>query len=443
MGKKLDIFLEKNTISLAENLLLENNKSYHDNQFTIPSKNLYPHQWSWDSGWISYGYCALNETNSAKKELISLLDYQWSNGLVPSIIFHNLENDTYWPSPDVWDLKNKANLLTTKFNSTGIVQPPIHSSACLNIYNSEVKKEEGKLFLNSVYNKLFLWHSYLYNERDIKDDGLVFIRHPWESGMDNSPIWDIPLNRIKIDEFRYSKYRTDNKKVNSNERPTDLTYERYINLINIFKKYKYNEKDIFENSEFIVQDVLFNVLLLKSNYALKNIAEIIGKKNDISNINIWIEKTKKGLEKLYYDGFYYDYDLKENKLIKIKTITGLTAIYFSQKSEEIKNALEKEFLDLENKNYTISSLSRLDKNYDPINYWRGPMWVNLTWLISSGLNKKGYSQLANVINQSCIDKIDNFGFYEYFDSKNSSGCGDNHFSWTAAVYICLVLNLQF
>ena len=67
MGKKLDIFLEKNTISLAENLLLENNKSYHDNQFTIPSKNLYPHQWSWDSGWISYDIVLLTRPILQKK----------------------------------------------------------------------------------------------------------------------------------------------------------------------------------------------------------------------------------------------------------------------------------------------------------------------------------------------------------------------------------------
>jgi len=65
------------------------------------------------------------------------------------------------------------------------------------------------MFLNKIYDKLLLWHQYLYQERDINNEGLVFIRHPWESGMDNA------LERIKVTEFKYSKFRNDNKKVNS------------------------------------------------------------------------------------------------------------------------------------------------------------------------------------------------------------------------------------
>ena len=34
-----------------------------------------------------------------------------------------------------------------------------------------------------------------------------------------------------MNEYKYSKMRIDNKKVNEKERPTDLTYERYIKLI--------------------------------------------------------------------------------------------------------------------------------------------------------------------------------------------------------------------
>ena len=88
----------------------------------------------------------------------------------------------------------------------------------------------------------------MYTERDINNEGLIFIRHPWESGMDNSPIWDSPLERIKITDFKYSKFRTDNKKVNSEERPTDITYERYIQLIDLFKECKYDEKLISQKS---------------------------------------------------------------------------------------------------------------------------------------------------------------------------------------------------
>ena len=436
--KKLDIFIE------SINLLDKNHKITDNSYYTIPSNNLYPHQWSWDSGWIIYGYCALNKIDRAEKEMLSLFKYQWKNGLIPSIIFHDLQYNTYWPSPDVWDLKNKAKHLTENINCTGIVQPPLHADACLAIFKKGIDKVEGKIFLKKIYDKLLLWHKYLYQERDIYDEGIVFIRHPWESGMDNSPIWDVPLNRINITEYKYSSCRTDNKKVNSEERPTDLTYEKYIQLIDLFKQCNYNEKEIAKNSEFVVQDVLFNVLLQKSNYALLEISKILEKKDDFKLINSWINKTKNGIEnKFYHQGFYYDVDLKTKKPILTKTITGLSAIYFSNKTEEIVNILKKEFLVLDENNYCISSLSRKDQRFDSINYWRGPMWTNLTWMIINGLEKNNQLDLANKIKSNCINNIETLGFYEYFDSVDNFGCGDNHFSWTASVYICLFLNFKF
>ena len=39
-----------------------------------------------------------------------------------------------------------------------------------------------------------------YNYRDTNKIGLASIIHPWESGLDNSPIWDSPLDKVKIEE---------------------------------------------------------------------------------------------------------------------------------------------------------------------------------------------------------------------------------------------------
>ncbi len=415
-----------------------------NNKYTIPSHNLYPHQWSWDSPWIMYGYTELKEFDNAENEIFSLFDYQWTNGLVPSIVFHNLENNTYFPGPDMWDLHITADHLTNKNNCTGIVQPPIHADACLKLF----QKSKNLKFLEAIYPKLLKWHKYLYNERDINDEGLVYIRHPWESGMDNSPNWDESLNRINITEFKYSKMRTDNKKVNSDERPTDITYERYLYLINLFKECRFDEKQIFHKSEYIIQDVLFNTLLLKSNYALLEIVKILNYSNDINLLNYWINKTKASFEsKFFKNDFYYDYDLKAEKLIENKTISGISAILTCEKPKLLVNSLKDNFLDIKNNNYNISSLDRNHNMFDSINYWRGPMWTNLSWLIISGLYKVNEIELANKIRLNCIKKIEEIGFYEYFNSndtenKKSSGCGDNCFSWTAAMYICLTSNIK-
>merc|ERR1711871_649111 len=171
--------MKNNNFSKAKSLLLENQRIDKTNSYTIPSKNLYQHQWSWDTAWIALGLSQVNHQYFAMNEMITLFKYQWKNGLVPSIAFHNLENNTYWPNPELWNLKEDAKNLVVNPNCTGIVQPPIHATACMALYNMTKNPNIGSKFLRDIYDKLILWHKYLYNFRDINNNGLVYIRHPW------------------------------------------------------------------------------------------------------------------------------------------------------------------------------------------------------------------------------------------------------------------------
>src|SRR3954447_22974966 len=53
---------------------------------TVPSPGPYPHQWSWDSAFVCMGL-ARHRHERAQQELLSLFRGQWSNGLVPHIVF--------------------------------------------------------------------------------------------------------------------------------------------------------------------------------------------------------------------------------------------------------------------------------------------------------------------------------------------------------------------
>ena len=88
------------------------------------------------------------------------------------------------------------------------------------------------------------------------------------------------------------------------------------------------------------------------------IANILGKKDDLNIIKSWITKTKEGIEnKLFFEGFYYNINLKDNKRIPIKTISGLSGYYFSSKIEEIVDILKKEFIIENESNFALPSLS--------------------------------------------------------------------------------------
>jgi glucosylglycerate hydrolase len=51
--------------------------------WTRAAPDLYPHQWSWDTGFIAVGLAHL-DTGRAARELSSLFEHQWTNGKVPT-----------------------------------------------------------------------------------------------------------------------------------------------------------------------------------------------------------------------------------------------------------------------------------------------------------------------------------------------------------------------
>ena len=83
------------------------------------NNKLYPAQWNWDSGFIALGYSYFN-LNFALRELNTLLDGQWKDGMVPHILFHNTKTN-YYPNYTAWNCGNKIH-------SSGITQPPILAS---------------------------------------------------------------------------------------------------------------------------------------------------------------------------------------------------------------------------------------------------------------------------------------------------------------------------
>ena len=56
-----------------------------------------------------------------------------------------------------------------------------------------------------MYPQLKRLHDYYFTCRDPRDEGLVCIVHPWESGLDNSPIWVGPLKAAQVaNSLRFS-----------------------------------------------------------------------------------------------------------------------------------------------------------------------------------------------------------------------------------------------
>ena len=84
------------------------------------------------------------------------------------------------------------------------------------------------------------------------------------------------------------------------------------------------------------------------------------------------------------------------------------------------------------------SYDRTAKDFDRLRYWRGPIWINVNWLLRRGLQLHGFSYQAEDLRASMLRLIHRNGHYEYFDPDTGAGIGAPEFSWTAALSLDLL-----
>jgi neutral trehalase len=431
-------------IEQAQNIL---NTNSQPGGYTIPCKGLYPFQWKWDAGFIAIGY-AHYDIEKAKTEINSLLSSQWLNGFIPHIVFHQ-ESDTYFPGPDFHQAELHP-LSNKNYPSTGMTQPPVVGFTLEKMYHIAKDKKDILHFIKDNIDKVFNNHSYFYNNRDPKNEGLVYIYHNWESGTDNSPVWDDIWLTMNPPEYKVE--RKDIKIVDPSERPTNREYDHYLHIIDIAKEHNYDDKKIAELSPFLVQDPLFNTLLIKSNQSLINLYQIIGGNEDkIKQLKEWQTKSINSFNDKLYNadlGAYVYYDLRNEKYINQISSSSFAPLYAGIPSKDQAANIIATMLDKfggENR-YLCASFDPESDRFNPKKYWRGPVWINMNWFLYYGLLDYGYDELATKIKSDSIELITKAGFYEYFNPNKeiykyeNGGYGGSDFSWTAALYIDLINN---
>ncbi|MFQ5792482.1 MAG: trehalase family glycosidase [Acidobacteriota bacterium] len=410
--------------------------------FTKPAPRLYPHQWNWDSGFIAIGYSHFDQRR-ARRELLSLFRAQWQNGMLPHVVYHH-PSDNYCPYPDTWDSASSPEA-PKNVPTSGLTQPPIHATVVWHIYQNAPDKSDCLPFLRWIFPKLLACHRFLYSQRDVERAGLAVCVHPWETGIDNSPKWDAILADMRVDSAHIPPFpRKDLEFVSTEERPTEDAYLKFLYLIERFKNLHYHQNEIIKTSPFLVYDVLFNSILHRANLDLLKIALLLSQ--DTGEIAAWIQKTQRGFEELLWDGHdmsYHSYDLRRKKRIRARTASCAMPLYAAipkpDRAELIKAHLHQVCpFHEEDRCVAVPTYDRSQEGFAAANYWRGPIWVNINWLICEGLRGYGFRELADKIRLNIIRLVDGLGFWEYYYPDELRGLGSEDFSWTAALLIDLL-----
>ncbi len=411
--------------------------------FTIPTSKLYPFQWHWDSGFVALGL-AHHDLEKAMTEIRSMFSGQWENGLLPHIIFHSENEKTYFPNYDFWNTKVNCGAPQHP-KSSGITQPPVFGfvlESLLTLYGKQ--NEEVVDFVKEIFPKVLKYHEFLYTYRDVEQEGIFFIFHPWESGRDNSPLWDQPLNGIDLETADIPPYtRKDTAISDASERPTQDHYDRYVYLLELGKKHQYDGPGIAEESPFLIQDCMMNAILIRSNKALLNIA---GKLHlDAGNLADWQAKSKANFSKKFWNEdlqFFTTYDQRNQRQILHREIGGIVPLFAGVATKAQAAHIANYLRGIHERGFYLCPSFDVDSPlFDSKRYWRGPIWPQMNWMIHHGLRSYGYSELAEIVRGDLIELVEKLGFYEYFEAEKSKtsnlekGYGGNNFSWTASSII--------
>ncbi len=413
---------------------------------TIPAPGLYPHQWLWDSCFIAIGLRHVDVTR-AQTEILSLLRGQWSNGMLPHIIFdggfeHRTDRNSWrsWISP----------MSPDGVATSGITQPPMLAEAVYRV-GQKLKVAERRSWYHTVFPALVSYHQWLYNERDPHEEGLVLQIHSWETGMDNTPPWMAELREhllpwwIRVIEKLHldsliGLFRRDAKFVHANQRLSTVEALALYSIQRRLRRKNYDINRILSHSVFAIEDVAFNSIFIRANQILIDIAKTI--RQDLpEDLLERMNKTEAALEQLWdpYTTQYYSRNFVTHKYLKEPSVATLLPLYAGNLTKERAEKLVKliENDKLFGPAFPLPSVPVNSPWFSPFGYWQGPTWININWLIIDGLKRNGFDDHAEALKESTLELLQKSGLHEYFNPLTGDPAGTDHFSWTAALTIDL------
>lgn len=369
-------------------------------QYTVPSPDTYPYQWLWDSCFHMIVLAKL-EPEAAMAEMKALLARQFDDGMIPHMIF--------------WDplITRPYNIGWGKDGVSSITQPPLLAYAAWEIY----KQTNDVSFLKEIFPGMVRFYKYLINYRDPRDNHLVSIINPDESGEDNSPRFDIPMN-LKSDISFFGHMYERHKLMDKN---------RTCNF----------DVEYCTRNHFWVKDVPFNAILVRNLEILGHIASLLedAEVENFASLHHGLIKDAMR-EMLFEDGVYWSAWGPDHSLLKVATWSHFAPLFAGLYSKEEAEFVVKTHLnnpETFRSSFGVRTVSKKEESYRPRGFWRGPVWFAPQWFIYHGLLSYGFSEEAEWIRDTTHALVQRNGFREYFNPETGKAYGAHNFTWGGLV----------
>jgi hypothetical protein len=352
--------------------------------YTQPSPGRYPWQWYWDSCFAAIAWRRF-AGERARRELESLLAAERPDGFLGHTIF--------WREPVRLPRLLFYNVASHDALQTGTIQPPLLAWAWRIVVGDPAREPRIAAQLE-----------WLAANRDLDGDGLLWIVQPDESGLDASPKFD-PVWGL-----------------GANGRPG------FPLLVRRNRRLGWDARRIRDRGGTVLCETLVNTLWSLS-------LQAHGRPSATPALvdRLWDERR----------GLFVDE--AEPGALRPRAVTwaSLAPLALPDLPEEIGRRLVEEHLLNPSEFLTPvapPSVAADDPGYEPgggrgpiRRYWRGPTWVNSSWLVWLGLRRLGYEEEAARLAEGVIATVAREGLREYYDPRNGKGLGARDFAWSALI----------
>ncbi|MDI2128466.1 amylo-alpha-1,6-glucosidase [Yinghuangia seranimata] len=352
----------------------------------VPSKFGYVGIWNWDS---YFHAVALRHADPelARDQIRILLAHQRADGLIPDVVHDEgvLAETTDLPRGDHARLAEHVGQAVSGgagqelAEVVPVTKPPLTAWAVWKIHEAAPDRE----FLAEVYEPIVRSQEWWFAASDPDGDGLAEYLHPYSSGLDDSPVWDY----------------------GPRAEPPDL------------------------NAYLALQ---FDVL--------GDIAEALGRDDDAERWRRCAAEHTALLVERRWDGERFA-TVSVGRTVSVRTPLELLPLLTGRLPREIADRLH---ADLRSPAFwgerPVPTVAFDDPAFDPEAMWRGPVWLNVNYLVIEGLRRSGYPDTADELAERTVRMVAGAGgLYEYWNPLTGARAGraTSGFGWSSALFVDL------
>jgi putative isomerase len=265
-----------------------------------------------------------------------------------------------------------------------VTKPPLASWAVWKLYELDGDRE----FLEEVYEPLVRLTHWWLEQNDFDQDGLCEYQHPFSSGLDDSPLWDegMPVTAPDLNTYM--------------------------------------------------------VLQMES---LSRMAAVLDLREEAAQWETRAEAfMNKMMERLWsQEGGLFN-ALLNDAPVNVQTPFSLFPLLTGRLPEEVTRRLVTRLTDTNTfwTRFPVPTVAKNDPKYDPWQMWRGPVWVNVNYMLIEGLIRSGIPELAAELRRKTLEMLmGHKDFYEYYHPENGEPGPKAApiFGWSAALFIELAI----